>query len=173
MVPAAMAGPPLAADPVMLKLNPSAGFSLLEALVAAALLAGGVTALAHLLARSAGQISRSEDVTLALVLAQAKLEQLRAAVYAFDEDGQRVDDGLLDPSAPDALGQDSPPHVEALDRFGAILADGQRPVFIRRWSIVPAALDPDTLTLGVCVRPTDRDAEATQTCVWTIRTRQP
>jgi type II secretory pathway pseudopilin PulG len=149
------------------------GFSLIEALMAAALLAGTITVLAQLVTRSVDQLWRSDRVVLATTLAQAKLEQLRAAAFAFDETGVRVDDALLAPSAADALVQDSPPHVEALGRFGELLPAGIEPVYIRRWSIAAAPLDADTLTLSACVRPAAGDAPLIEACVWTTRTRQP
>jgi Tfp pilus assembly protein PilV len=153
--------------------KPAQGFSLLEALIAAALLAGAITALAHLLTRAVEQVWRSERAIITLVLAQAKLEQLRATPFAFDEDGLRIDDALLAPSAANALLEDSPPHVEALDRFGEILPAGQSPTYIRRWSISAAGMDADTVTLAACVRPAAADARWSEACVWTLRTRRP
>ena len=149
------------------------GFSLVEALIAAALLAGAITALAHLLTRAVEQLLRTERVTLAMVLAQSKIEQLRAVPFAFDADGMRVDSAALASSAADALLEDSPPHVERLDRFGQLLPDGAEATYVRRWAIVSAPLDPDTVTISACVFAAGTDVRMSDACVWTIRTRQP
>lgn len=153
-------------------IDSTAGFSLLEVLVASALLAGAIGVVAALVTRAAEQSGRSQRVTIATTLAQAKLERLRAATFRFDGNGGRVDAAELAPSAADALRQDAPPHVEGLDRFGDHLPPGARPAYFRRWSITTAPDDPDTLVLAVCVVPAT-EARQADVCVWTIRTRQP
>jgi type II secretory pathway pseudopilin PulG len=150
----------------------TAGFSLIEALIATALLAGAIAALAQLVMRSAEQTTRAEHATIASVLAQAKLEELRALPFRFDANGVLIEDPALAPSAADSLDADSPPHVEALDRFGQPVAAGEIPVYIRRWSIAVAPLDPDTIVLAACVLPAGIP-RLTDTCVWGIRVRRP
>jgi type II secretory pathway pseudopilin PulG len=157
----------------MLHCRSAGGFSLLEALLAATLLAGAVGSLAHLVTRSAEQSLRSERVTVALALAQAKLEQLRATTFAFDASGARLDSPELTPSAGDSLIEDSPPHVERLDRFGEVIAPDTEPAFVRRWLIAPAPLSEDTLVLASCVFPARAEAVGDAACVWGVRTRRP
>ena len=150
----------------------AAGFSLIEALIASALLAGAIATLAQLVMRSAAQTARAEHATVASVLAQAKLEELRALPFRFDANGVRIEDAALAPSAADSLAADSPPHVDALDRFGQPVAPGDPPAYVRRWSIAAAPLDPDTLVLAACVLPAGIP-RLTDTCVWGIRVRRP
>lgn len=152
--------------------RPAHGFSLIEALIASALLAGAIATLAQLVMRSAEQTMRAEHATVAAVLAQAKLEELRALTFRFDANGVRVEDPALAPSAADSLSADSPPHVEALDRFGQTVAPDEVPVYIRRWSIAAAPLDPDTLVLAACVLPAGV-LRLTDACVWGLRVRRP
>ena len=157
----------------MRTLTPAAGFSLLEALMAAALLAGAIGSLAHLVTRSAEQSQRSERLTVAQTLAQAKLEQLRAALFAFDASGARIDSPALIPSAADALVEDSPPHVERLDRFGSVVPDATPPTYLRRWLIATQPLDSDTLIIASCVMAVARRSAGDDACVWGVRTRRP
>jgi type II secretory pathway pseudopilin PulG len=146
------------------------GFTLIEALIAAALLIGPVAILAQLLIGSIAQSVNAEQATAALTLAQAKLEALRAAPFDFDANGVRVDSPLLAASPPNALTVDTPPYVDALDRFGAeTLA---LPAFVRRWAVTPRPGDPDTLELAVCVSATATRLVYPQ-CVWSLRTRRP
>jgi Tfp pilus assembly protein PilV len=157
---------------VMPHIKAASGFSFLEALIAAALVAGAIATLAHLVMRAAEQTSRSEQATVAAVLAQAKLEELRAMAFRYEMNGNRVDDPALAPSAPNTLVDDSPPHVEALDRFGQAVEAGAVPAYVRRWSIATAPLDPDTLILAACVAPTAAKGPS-DACVWGIRVRRP
>jgi type II secretory pathway pseudopilin PulG len=152
--------------------NTADGFSLLEALIAATLLAGAIAGLAQLVTRAAEQAGRAARVTVATTLAQSKLEQLRAAAFQFDVNGARLDDVALALSAGDALRRDAPPHVEALGRFGEVLPQETTPTYVRRWSVATAPNDPDTVIVAVCVLPATHARQA-DTCVWTTRTRQP
>jgi type II secretory pathway pseudopilin PulG len=150
----------------------AAGFSLIEALLASALVAGAITTLAQLVMQSAEQTARAEHATIASVLAQAKLEELRSLAFRFDANGTRVGDPALAPSAADSLIADSPPHVEGLDRFGQPVGPGEVPAYVRRWSIALAPLDPDTLVLAACVLPASVP-RLLNTCVWGVRVRRP
>ncbi len=111
------------------------GFTLVEAVVAAGLLAGAVAALAHLFAASAGIITRSHYLTGAVLLAQQKLERLRAEP---------------------ALG-DEPPTVEYLDAEGVVLCGGPPAcggaVFRREWSVQPSELAAAAVFVQVSVAP--------------------
>ena len=151
-----------------------AGFSILEALIASALLAGAITVLLHLITISAEQAARTELSATAGVLAQAKLEQLRAFPFAFDPAGVPLDVPALAPSPDDAHLTSTPPYVEQFDRFGAPVEGDTVPNYVRRWSISRYEDDPNTLLLTVCVEVSGRRGSgAVPACVWTIRTRQP
>ena len=151
----------------------TAGFSLLETLIASALLAGAIAVLAHLVVRAVDQSLLAEQRAAALTLAQAKLEQLRAVPFQYGEGGVRIDDPALAASPGDSLTVDTPPYVESLDRFGAFVPAGTGPTFVRRWSIAIRDDDRDTLTVAVCVSVARVDAGPGSSCVWTMRTRQP
>jgi prepilin-type N-terminal cleavage/methylation domain-containing protein len=106
------------------------GFTLVEVLVAIALLAGALSVLAQLMVASARATASSRDLTLEQVLASQKLEEL---THTAGDDVPR--------SSPAAWMSTEPGHVEYLSRDGQLLSslpDGaEEAVFIRRWSAVP------------------------------------
>jgi Tfp pilus assembly protein PilV len=59
------------------QLEGEAGSSLVEAIVAALILAAGVTAMAQLFSIAIASNMRARDRTVALILAQQKIEELR------------------------------------------------------------------------------------------------
>ena len=69
-----------------------AGFSLVEVLVAAAILMTGLIAVAQMFVTSTNQNMDARRVTTTSVLAQQKIEQLRALAWGFDEFGLPVSD---------------------------------------------------------------------------------
>jgi prepilin-type N-terminal cleavage/methylation domain-containing protein len=103
------------------------GFSLVEVLVAASILVVGVGSLTQLalLARRATQAA--DLITLAAILAQDKMEQLRAAEW------------------PEAA---SAGCCEFFDAAGRRLADSaSAPIgtaYVRQWSVEPVALIPES-----------------------------
>jgi prepilin-type N-terminal cleavage/methylation domain-containing protein len=116
----------------------ASGFSLVEVLVAASILAVGLGSLAQLalLARRGAQ--SAAHISLAAVLAQDKMEQLRAAEWPdaasvgccefFDAQGRRLADGAAAPPA------------------------GTQ--YVRRWSVQPVALLPESArVMRVWVEP--------------------
>ena len=150
------------------------GFSLLEALIAAAVFAAAIVTLVQLVMRSAAQTVRTEMATVSLTLADAKLEQLRAAQFDFDAAGLPIDDPAIATTPPDAHDKDSPPYLDRLDRFGEVLAADAPPAYIRRWSITAIDGDPHTRMVTVCVSGAGSWATSFRpACVWTIRSRQP
>jgi type II secretory pathway pseudopilin PulG len=150
------------------------GFTLLEALIAAALLASAIITLSYVVIQASAQSVRSQRAVAAATLAQAKLEELRAAEFRFDPAGARVTSPRLASVSTDTLVDESSTHVELLDGFGATAPDGTVAVYRRRWSIAEAESDPDTLTIAVCVMAVDsRGPIGADACVWTHRTRQP
>ena len=150
------------------------GFSLLEALIAAALFAAAVVTLVQLVMRSAAQTVRTEIATVSLTLADAKLEELRAARFAFNAIGVPIDDPAVATTPPDAHDKDFPPHLERLGRFGEILGVEAAPSYIRRWSITPVDGDPHTRMFTVCVSGFGSWGTSLRpACVWGVRSRQP
>jgi type II secretory pathway pseudopilin PulG len=150
------------------------GFSVLEVLIAATLVAGTIVTLVALLMRSAEQSVRTEQATTAALLAQAKLEELRTAQFAFDAAGGSLDGPAMVPSPADAHLKDVPGFVESLGRYGEAMPAQSGPVFLRRWSVVAKGGIADTRLLVACVTPLGTRASAARpSCLWTIRTRQP
>jgi len=130
------------------------GFTLLEVMVALALLTGAVltTAQVFLVTARAAQLSRA--TSLSTLLAAAKIEQLRGLAWGYDLAGQQVEDTETDiaaspetttggpgltPSPPGALSANLAGFVDYLDETGAWMGAGAAPpagsTYIRRWSI--------------------------------------
>ena len=151
------------------------GFTLLEALIASALLAGALVTLASLVSAGLAQSASMRRTIAAVVLAQSKLEELRALPWRFAADGSRISSAALAPSPPASLSTDAMGWVEPLDRFGANPSPGRPQTYRRRWSIAPWQTDPDTLVLQVCVFASSEAAVAgvAEACVAAIRTRKP
>jgi prepilin-type N-terminal cleavage/methylation domain-containing protein len=135
----------------------SAGFTLVEALVAIALIATAAAALAQLVALGTRQSANNRDALMALVAAQSKLEALRSMTWSYT-----VASTNLTPSPVGSLFNDTPGHV-----------DYPAP-FARRWAVTrrdPA--DTDVVVIDVCVFAPGRRGAAPEACVSTIRTRRP
>lgn len=113
--------------------TPEDGFSLVETLVAAALLTTAVVTLAQLSGIAARSNMASRHLTYATVLAAQKLEELRA-----------LDIEALSPSPATALDESTPGWMDYVDQAGKTLGDRSRrnSVYVRRWSIQPLAADP-------------------------------
>jgi type II secretory pathway pseudopilin PulG len=151
---------------------PSAGFSLVETIVATGLLATSLVALAQLLAVGTQTNAVARSGTLATILAQQKMEQLRSLTWGFDVSGIPLSDVStntamapesptggtgLQPSPQDSLWRDSTGYVDYLNAAGEVLGGGpsipRGTVYVRRWSIQPLPADPNhTLVLQVLVR---------------------
>ena len=74
----------------------AAGFSLLEVLVATTILTVALVALAELFAISTRANDSARVTTFAAVLAQQKMEQLRALMWGFDALGLPISDTSTD-----------------------------------------------------------------------------
>ena len=72
------------------------GFSLLEVMVATAMLATALVSLAQLFALSTRSNIGSRNTTYAAVLAQQKLEELRSLAWGFDQVGLPISDFTTD-----------------------------------------------------------------------------
>lgn len=148
----------------------TAGFTILEVVVALVLLAGALSGVAGLLTVSFRATRQARVQTSTTLLAAQKLEQLRSLTWASDAGGLPQSDletdlcvdppgagGLgLQPSPGNALTENVSGYVDYLGRRGEWVGTGVVPpseaVYARRWSIEPLAEDPaDTLVLQVLV----------------------
>jgi type II secretory pathway pseudopilin PulG len=156
------------------------GFSLIEVLVATGLLATALVSLAQLFALSTKSNLTARQVSYATVLAEQKIEELRALAWGYDTEGvptsdvssntatDEPDGGTgLGPSPDTALQENTDGFVDYVDGFGQKLGGGtdvpDEAVYIRRWSITPLPTNPNnTLILQVLVTPV-RDRGAANT----------
>ena len=147
------------------------GFSLVEVLVAMVLVAGAVAMLASVGILGLVQTGTSHDAGLALTLAQGKLDELRAATWAYDGTGAPVagvELALTSTLTPLGGGAAT---SEFLNRFGQPVGSQTLAAFERRWSVsLYDAADPDTLLLQACVDTVPRGVGH---CLVTVRARQP
>jgi type II secretory pathway pseudopilin PulG len=148
-----------------------AGFSLVEALVATAILATALVSLAQLFAISTKTNAVAKNSTFATVLAEQKIEQLRGLTWGFDTLGLPITDSNTDttvspevatggkglsPSPTNTLQAGTDGYVDYLDRNGASLGGGTaipaNAAYIRRWMIEPLPTNPNnTLIIQVLV----------------------
>lgn len=149
----------------------ASGFSLIEVIIATALLATSLVAVAQLFVMSTQANTNARTSTFATVLAQQKMEQLRGLVWGFNAVNSPVSDRQtnlavtpltsnggpgLSPSPTGALLHSTTGYVDYLDSTGAWVGTGTTPaagtVYIRRWSVTPLPEDPgNTLVLQVMV----------------------
>jgi prepilin-type N-terminal cleavage/methylation domain-containing protein len=136
------------------------GFTLVEVLVASALLIVAATGLAQLVAIGARANHRAKGLTTTAFLAAQKMEQLRSLSWVYDEVGGLRSDMSTDvsrePLAGGGLGLSITPSgsleqsldgcADYVDAAGHWLGTGTRPpgnsVFVRRWAVRPFASDP-------------------------------
>ena len=138
----------------------AAGFSLIEVLIATAIVVGGTAALAPLFLLSGDANRVAGGSSIALLAAQQKLEELRAS----------QDD---DASPAGALTADTPGYVDNLDAAGLPLAEGGGAMFIRRWSVEPLGAPVRTVVLRVLVIPgnASRERGRSPTALSSVRVR--
>lgn len=143
----------------------------MEVIVATSLLATALVTLAQLFAISTKTNLSSRNTTYATVLAQQKVEELRALTWGFDLQGLPISDTTSDtavspeqpnggsglaPSPKTALNENTPGYVDYIDQFGNKLGGGAQPpanaIYMRRWSIEPLPTNPNnTLIIQVLV----------------------
>jgi len=129
------------------------GSTLVEALIAALIMTTGVATMPQLFAVATSANAASRRNTFAVVLAQQKLEQLRALTWAYDAAGAPVQDVTTDtstipessggsglqPSPASSLLQNTAGYVDHIDGSGRIVGNGTQipplAVYTRRWSI--------------------------------------
>jgi type II secretory pathway pseudopilin PulG len=164
--------------------NRESGFSLIEVLLATGLMAFALVSLAQLFALSTRNNVSARYSTLASMLAEQKMEQLRALTWGFDllnlplsdlstnvaafeatGDCPAANTGAsvgLTPSPSNTLQANVDGYVDYVDENGCGLGGGTtipaNMVYIRRWSIEPLPTNPNnTLILQVLVTTrTDR-----------------
>jgi type II secretory pathway pseudopilin PulG len=130
------------------------GFSLLEALVATAVLATGIATLAQLAFMAMRATERARLVSFATIVAEAKMEDLRAAAAASDDP--------MPHSPADSLEANTAGFCDFLDRFGNSIAGAGDPppntVYVRRWSVGAVAVNPTLVLIQVQVARADIEA---------------
>lgn len=155
---------------------PSRGFTLVETVIATAVLITALAGLAQLFALSARFVRDSNRTGAALVAAQDKLEMLVALRFGYDDDGRPMTDARLRASRQTSLHENVDSYFDWLQADGS--AGTERAAsFVRRWRITPIAVtEPATIAIDVCVYSTGtfnsgpRHAEA---CLGSVRVRQP
>ena len=140
-------------------------------MVATGLLATAIVTLAQLFALSTQTNVASRNTTYASVLAEQKIEELRALAWGFDTQGLALSDTTtnttvspqtptggkgLSPSSSASLQENTPGFVDYVDAYGNKLGTGENPpdntIYIRRWSITPLPTNPNnTLVVQVLV----------------------
>ena len=154
----------------MFTITSTRGFTLIETLVAAGILVTALTGMGQLLVLSAQWSRQSGSANGALIAAQGKIEELRAAAFGYDPGGAMLADSTVQPSPASTLQADEAPFVDWLDSSGALVGDPTRAAWTRRWRVTPASSGgAEAIAIEVCVfRVRAIEAEA---CLATIRTR--
>ncbi|MGE3402734.1 MAG: hypothetical protein AB7K63_09125 [Vicinamibacterales bacterium] len=155
----------------------------MEVMVATGILATAVVTLAQLFAVSTRMNLGARNVSYASILAEQKIEELRALTWGFDSEGLPVSDlqtntavdpedtnggtGLR-PSPSDSLRENTIGYVDFIDAFGSKVGNGDPTppgdaVYTRRWSIHPLPTNPNnTLIIQVLVTPVRERGQADQ-----------
>lgn len=148
-----------------------AGFSLVEVIVAAAVLVTGLVSVAQLFAMSTDANRAARRASQSAIVAQQKIEQLRALTWGFDPFGLPQSDFTtniavtpanpgsgtgLNPSPAGTLDNNTPGFVDYLGPYGEWVGTGSAhapgTVFIRRWAVDPLPTNPNnTLVFQVRV----------------------
>lgn len=155
------------------KRSGEAGTTLVEVLVATAIMVTGVLTMGQMFTISTTSNMASRRDTLSTVLAEQKVEQLRSLAFGFDTQGLPVSDFTTDtsvapespvggtglqPSPASALQQNTAGFVDHVGVDGRIVGNGAvapgTAVYTRRWSIEPLPTNPNnTLIIQVLVTP--------------------
>jgi len=153
----------------------ASGFTLVEVLIAIALFVTISVGVAHLIAVATNATRASREHTSAVILAAAKMDQLRSLAWGYEPEvsgapaiaRSDLTTNLSHPShSEDGPGLRASPsgtlttstshYVDYLDGMGRWVGNDVEPprdaVFIRRWAVQPLLADPDrTLVLQVLV----------------------
>jgi prepilin-type N-terminal cleavage/methylation domain-containing protein len=149
------------------------GFTLIEVLVALAILVAGALAAAQVMTTATAAMRDARAQTMTSALAAQRMEQLVALAWTIDADGNPVSDvetnlasatptrggpGLA-ASPSGVLEASLAGYVDFLDRDGAWLSAAAEPpagaAYVRRWAVDAGA--GDVLLLRVVVRPLAAD----------------
>lgn len=131
-------------------MNDARGSTLVEALIATLILTTGLLTMAELVRVATATNIVARNGTLATILAEQKIEQLRSLAWEIDANGIPMSDAGLQAS-PASLQQNTPGFVEHVDGGGQIVGLAAQPppaaVYTRRWSIepTPASTGPAVL----------------------------
>jgi prepilin-type N-terminal cleavage/methylation domain-containing protein len=152
----------------------SAGFTLIEVVIAMGLLTVVSLGVAQLFAASTKANLSARTRTSTTPMAEQKMEQLRSLTWGFDTAGQGLpvsdtttnlsvypftqNGSGLNPSPALALDQNTTGFFDYVDANGAWVGTGDTPpgtaVYLRRWSISPLPTNPNnTLVIQVLVTP--------------------
>ena len=158
----------------------NAGFTLVEVVVALALVAGAALALAQLGTLSIVSIRTARIVTLATAAAAEQLEQLEALAWWRDgsgaDDSDLTSDLSVEPpssggaglqaSPADSLARNAAGYVDFLDAAGRWIGTGSVPpagaAYVRRWKVTAAAPGTDGRLLQVVVATVGAAARAAE-----------
>lgn len=168
---------------------PANGFTLIEVLIAAALLAAACAGIVQLFVVGTASTHAARLQTSTALLAASKLDQLRALAWQYDPLADpaltRTDQSTtiasllpasggpgLAASPGGSLSASVTSYVDYLDAQGRWLGAGTAPppsaVFIRRWSVMPLPSDPSrALVLAVLV--TTVRQEQARPAAWSAR----
>lgn len=153
------------------RFSADAGFSLIEVLIATILLATALVSLAELFAVATRSNVEARSVSYATLLAEQKIEELRALSWGFDASGLPTSDITsntatdsptggtgLSPSPDTSLQENTDGYVDYVNQFGKKLGGGLTPptgaLYTRRWSVTPLPTNPNnTLIFQVLVTP--------------------
>jgi type II secretory pathway pseudopilin PulG len=123
----------------MIDVSSARGTTLVEAIVAIAILASAVVALAGLSSVATRNAAIGRERSMATALAAQKMEALCRDVSSAPV------------SPPNAWAVDTPGHREMIDAHGNVVAG--RGAYVRRWSIAPLPSDANLLAIQVDVAP--------------------
>ena len=147
------------------------GFSLVETLIASAILATALVSLAELFGIAAKANATAKEGGMTMILAEQKIEQLRGLSWGFDAAGLPLSDAATDtakvpeaatggkglsPSPNNTIQTNTDGYVDYLDSSGRSLGGGtvvpMNTAYIHRWSVEPLPTNPNnTLILQVLV----------------------
>jgi type II secretory pathway pseudopilin PulG len=152
------------------------GFTLVETVVAAALLITALAGLAQLLVISSRLTRGSASAATALLAAQDALDMLRALPFGFDAEGQQMTAVELELSPPTSLAANTPPFVDWIDTDGRASRSAAVAQLVRRWQVSRVGEGGDAVAIEVCVfavPATGVGPRGALACLATVRTRQP
>ncbi|HZM96161.1 MAG TPA: hypothetical protein VFB92_22215 [Vicinamibacterales bacterium] len=150
-----------------------AGTTLVEVLIATVIMATGILTMSQMFLTSTMTNRGARNDTFATVLAEQKIEQLRALAWGFDVQGLPVSDFTSDisvepmttdggtglqPSPASTLQTNTNGYVDHVSATGQIVGNGAVApgiaAYTRRWSVEPLPTNPNnTLIIQVVVIP--------------------